>query len=410
MTRGAQRLDTCWLNSSIAEQRLCAESLLPKMKGRTKRVLYLEALRQFGAALPKGDLAAQTVLAGMTPQARVLLMKYSEPSLRVLLAKRIARLPDAEVRLPTRQVRIPEGLPDSLRNGLLAYQQRLQNRYETLIRRGHSRARRYLTDAMRVPIRFGVFLASKGIERWDMARKRELVAFFEQNPAANRQHLERFLRSVRRNMPFHDRRRAPTKRCESMRERRQPLPPEVLRPEAVNEFLATVRNKYGEPEYLLAWMVGRLGMMAKHAYNITLDRIQINEDGRMVVLPALVWVEVPARTAARLQNLIHSVEPSWGQADPETLRHITLFDHFIPDLDVFGSKVLEGRTRVLRNSAIYAAMLNGNVDRVTLHHTMGVSMPTIQKLESLLTTDMHRRLDIGLVERRNAHITGNRDA
>lgn len=380
------------------------------MNGRTKRARYLEALRQLGEAFPQGDLAVQTVLAEFTTEARVLLLKYSVTSLRVLLAKRVARLEAAEVRLPARQARIPEGLPDPLREGLLAYQRRLQIRYETLTQRGHAPARRYVTDAMRVPIRFAVFLSSTGIDRWDIVRKRDLVAFFQHNPAANRQHLERFLRSARGNLPFPGRRLGPTERRESMRDPKPPPPLEVVRPEVVNEFLAAVREKYSEPEYLLTWMVCRLGMMAKHAYNITLDRIRINEHGRTVILPALVWVEVPTRTAARLRNIIHSIEPSWGQADPETLRHVTLFDHFIRDVHVFSSTVLEGRTRVLRNSAIYAAMLNGSVDRVTLHHTMGVSMPTIQKLEQLLSTDLHRRLDVGLVEQRNAHIIGMRDA
>lgn len=379
------------------------------MKGSAKRARYLEALRQLGEALPQGDLAVQTVLAGLTTEARVLLLKYSVTSLRVLLAKRVARLEAAEVRLPARQVRIPDGLPDPLREGLLAYQRRLQNRYETLTRRGHVRARRYLTDVMKVPIRFAVFLASTGIERWDIVRKRDLVAFFQQNPAAHRQHLERFLRSVRGNLPFQDRRLNPTERRDSMRDPNPRPPLEVVRPEVLDEFLAGVREKYSEPEYLLAWMVCRMGMMAKHAYNITLDRIRLNEHGRTVILPALVWVEVPTRTAARFRRVIHSIEPSWGHAEPESLRHVTLFDHFIPYLDVFSSTVLEKRTRVLRASAIFAAMINGNVDRVTLHHTMGVSMPTIQKLESLLATDLHRRLDTGLVELRNAHIVGKID-
>jgi len=54
-------------------------------------------------------------------------------------------------------------------------------------------------------------------------------------------------------------------------------------------------------------------------------------------------------------------------------------------------------------------MLDGHLDRVTLRHTMGVSMPTILQLERLLSVDLHRRLDPSLVEARNAHITGHVD-
>jgi Fe-S-cluster formation regulator IscX/YfhJ len=129
----------------------------------------------------------------------------------------------------------------------------------------------------------------------------------------------------------------------------------------------------------------------------------------MVIQPALVWVEVPPRVADQFRNIIEPVEPSWGKVDPESLRHVTLFDHYITKLDDFSAKVLQGRTRLLRASAIFAAMLDGHLDRVTLRHTMGVSMPTILQLERLLSVDLHRRLDPGLVEARNAHITGQVD-
>jgi hypothetical protein len=96
-----------------------------------------------------------------------------------------------------------------------------------------------------------------------------------------------------------------------------------LRPEVLTQFLADVRERYSDPEYVLAWMVCRLGMIARHAYNITLDRIRLNDSGRMVIRPALVWVEVPTRVAGQFRKIIEAVEPSWGQGDPESLRHIT---------------------------------------------------------------------------------------
>lgn len=194
-----------------------------------------------------------------------------------------------------------------------------------------------------------------------------------------------------------------------MRDTKRRPPPQVLRPEILAQFLADVRERYSVHEYVLAWMVCRLGMIARHAYSITLDRIQLNDRGRMVIRPALVWVEVPPRVADQFRNIIEPIEPSWGKVDPESLRHITLFDHYITKLDDFSATVLQGRTRLLRASAIFAAMLDGHLDRVTLRHTMGVSMPTILQLERLLSVDLHRRLDPSLVEARNAHITGQVD-
>lgn len=44
---------------------------------------------------------------------------------------------------------------------------------------------------------------------------------------------------------------------------------------------------------------------------------------------------------------------------------------------------------------------------MTLHQTMGVSMPFLVKLELLLSTDMHYNLDPqGWSRKRNAHILG----
>jgi hypothetical protein len=40
---------------------------------------------------------------------------------------------------------------------------------------------------------------------------------------------------------------------------------------------------------------------------------------------------------------------------------------------------------------------------------MGVSMPTIAKLELLLSADLHRRLDPSIVAGRNAAILGQAD-
>lgn len=375
------------------------------MQGTAKREQYLALLRRVGESFPQGDHAVENLLAALSPEDRAMLLRYSVPELRAWLAKGIAALDKAAVRQTPRQVRIPSELPEPLRDGLLAFEKRLQTRYETLVNRGHSRSHAYVACAMKEPIRLAVFLAGAGIERWDVVRKRDLVAFFQNNPAARRHAIERFLQSMEDQRPFRDRRGRPTGNRKGLRDAKR-KPPQVLRPEVLTQFLADVRERYSDPEYVLAWMVCRLGMIARHAYNITLDRVRLNDSGRMVVRPALVWVEVPTGVSSRFRKIINAVEPSWGKADPESLRHITVFDRFVPVLDNFSATVLQGRTRLLRASAIFAAMLDGHLDRVTLRHTMGVSMPTIVQLERLLATDLHRRLDPSLVEQRNAQIRG----
>lgn len=380
------------------------------MKGADKRKQYLELLRRIGEAFKQDDDAVQDVLAALTPEARAMLLKYSAAQLRPRLAKRIAMLDDTGVRLAGGKVRIADDLPQALRDGLTAYQQRVEARYVTLLERGHSRSHKYTASVMKEPIRLAAFIASIGIERWDVVRKRDLVAFFKENPAARRQSVDRFLRSMEGKRPFRDRRGRLAGARIAMRDPKRRPPPQVLRPQELALFLADVRELSSDHEYVLAWMVCRLGMTARHAYNITLDRIRLNDSGRMVIRPAQVWVEVPARVAGQFSKIIRAVEPSWGSVDPDSLRFVTVFDHYIRNLDAFSAKVLQGRTRLLRASAIYAAMLAGHLDRVTIRHTMGASMPMILQLERLLAVDLHRRLDPSLVEQRNAHITGQADA
>ncbi len=384
--------------------------MVGRVKGPDKRKQYLELLRRVGEASKQGDDAVQNALAALTPEARAMLLKYGAAQLRPRLAKRIAMLEDTGVRLTGRKVRIPGDLPEDLRDGLVAYQQRLEARYATLLERGHSRSTKYVADIVKIPTRLAVFLASIGIERWDIVRKRDLVAFFKRNPGAKRQSVDRFLRYMEDKRPFRDRRGRPAGGRRPMRESRRRPPPQVLRPEVLARFLADVRERNSDHEYVLAWMVCRLGMTATHAYRITLDRIRLNESGRMVIRPAQVWVEVPTRVAGLFRKLIETVEPNWSTADPESLRYVTVFDHYVSNLDYFSAKVLQGQTRLLRASAIYAAMLAGHLDRVTIRHTMGASMPMILQLERLLAVDLHRRLDPSLVEQRNAHITGQADA
>jgi hypothetical protein len=54
-------------------------------------------------------------------------------------------------------------------------------------------------------------------------------------------------------------------------------------------------------------------------------------------------------------------------------------------------------------------MMRGNLDRVTLHHAMGVSMPHLVQLEKLLSADIHCRLDPEFIKKRNKHILGTAD-
>ena len=115
---------------------------------------------------------------------------------------------------------------------------------------------------------------------------------------------------------------------------------------------------------------------------------------------------VPKSVAAIFERNIEQLFPGWRDATLEARSHMSLFLTTIPKVHAFVKRTLGHNARVLRASAIYAAMRAGHRDRVTLVETMGVSIATIQKLERLLSADLHRTLPAEFVKERNKHITG----
>jgi hypothetical protein len=302
------------------------------------------------------------------------------------------------------QVEVSEALPEALAQGLTRFKARMQNRAARLDKLGHERAPLYVRAAMGVPQRFAAFLHERGITRWDALRKRDAVDFLAAHPGVPRAKLERFLRFLNEDRPFRETRGRPPSRRKGGNPVRSAVVPEVIPPEEVTALLAEVRKTHTDAEYMLAWLIGRMGMRASAAFGLTLDRIADNELGQLVMRPAQVWVVVPKAEAAILRKLVLSVAPDWNKADRDSLKYVTIFDHFVPRRLI--DRILKLPTNVLRRSAIYAAMKGGHVDRVTLMKTMGVSSPTIVRLEALLSADLHRRFDPAFVEKRNKYILG----
>jgi len=361
-------------------------------------------LRSIGEAAAKEPHAVCKYLKSLTPALRFDLLRVVVPALRIELSALIAGNYSMAVRRAPRDVAIPEHLPPALLLPLQAYRDRLTRRYDRLVASGHTRAYTYVSRIMLDQIRLAEHLATKGIERWDVVRKRDIVTFLQEHPHVRKNKVMTFLHFVNDHQPFKETRGRPTRSQGG--ERRNIRPPAIVPPAVLDDLLDDIRKARSDAEYLLAWLVCRMGMMANSAYLLPLDRVRINAAGQLVLRPAQVWVATPKAIDRLFKQVVEAAVPLWTQKTPEQLEQLTFFPQLIPHLTVFTGDVLQGRTRVLRASAIFAAMMNGHVDRVTLHQTMGASMPFIVKLELLLAADMHRRLDPALVVQRNAHILG----
>ncbi|MEX7116331.1 hypothetical protein AB2C39_34230, partial [Pseudomonas aeruginosa] len=142
---------------------------------------------------------------------------------------------------------------------------------------------------------------------------------------------------------------------------------------------------------------------------LNLDCVEMHDDGHVVIKPAQAWLSVPKSIEKILLGVLSEIKPDWAETPSKERSLIKLFARHIPAQANFIDRTFQGKTRILRNSAIFSAMMRGHLDRITLHHAMGVSMPHIVQLEKLLSTDIHCRLDPEFIKKRNKHILGTAD-
>jgi hypothetical protein len=400
VTRPAQ----CWSNSRDSRLALCAESLsFRQFTGETANERD-ELIKGLAGALQGSDEAVGTYLQALTPIARYDLYRSVVPQLAAQLSKVIASMGGLEMGPPSRTAEIPDDLPVGLREPLVRFEEKLQRLYTTRLAKGHKRSLNYVSRSMLAPLWFAKHLHANGIDRWDVVRNRDIVKFLSENPTVLKARLSPILRFVNDHLPFRETRGRPTRARGA--ERRNVTPPAIMPASEIDELLAEIRSSRCDGEYLLAWLVCRLGLMAQTAYALTLDRVQVNAAGRLVIRPAQAWITLPRAIETLFKKSVDEAVPNWQDFEPEGRKTLVFFRHHIPNLDLFTLTALRGKTRILRSSAIFAAMMKGQVDRVTLNKTVGVSMPHIMRLELLLSADMHRSLDPKLVKARNAHILG----
>lgn len=383
---------------------MCAQSLRYRQFSRQTANQRDELLKGLAEAIKQNDEAVGTYLEALAPNSRYELYRSVVPPLAAYLSKVIASLGGLEISPASRTVDIPEDLPPGLREPLVRFEEKLQRMYTSRLAKGHRRSVNYVSRSMLAPLWFAKYLHANGIDRWDVVRNRDIVRFLSENPTVEKGKLTPILRFVNDHLPFRETRGRPMRSRGG--ERRNITPPKIVPANELDELLAQIRQTRSEGEYALAWFVCRLGLMAQTAYALSLDRVEINDAGRLVIRPAQAWVTLPRSVEAILKKLIDEAVPNWQEIDPEKRKKLVFFRHHIPNLDHFTLTALQGKTRILRSSAIFAAMMKGQIDRVTLNKTIGVSMAHIIRLELLLSADMHRSLDANLVKARNAHILG----
>jgi len=363
-------------------------------------------LRALFPALAAGGQELQTFLISLGQDDRYHLMQAAEPETRIKLAAGLGDL-DGGVSPPQLRILIPSDLPDDLRRGLTDYLDKHRRRLDLLVKNGHARSPKFLQKKLQEPIRLAKFISAQGLSRWMELSSSTLVAFAKQYPSHNRVMLKAFLDHIRDQDRFRKKPGPPKKKpAQVLRSSRMP---DVYRPDALAEKLKQARQRLPAEEYVLYWMVARLGMTALAACRITLDRLHVNTDGQMVIRPADGWVQVPKSVAPTLARLAKAAAPGWPFEAPESGGAIP-FMAPVADSPRKAALICDNETRKLRLSAAYAAIRAGHHDRSTLRAFMGISLKILEQLEFLLQADMHMIVDPDIVKRRNAVILGKADA
>ena len=392
----------CWLQHEPSLKRLCALSLACNPVDRFAE--RAEAFRTVGEASLASDLHLRTALATLSDVQRYDLMRHAVPELKVKLSPLLIDLDVRTLQRPDSPVEIPQDIAEALQRGLNELLDRLKRRVATVQRRGGGRNPEYLRKRMDAPIRLAKYLDEQGITSWDAMQKRDVHRFLAENEGVRPSHLTRLMRALTEGKPFAEHRGKYVRGAAS--KALKPLQA-VLLPDEIEAFLAEVRSRCSDAEYVGAWLVAKLGMTAKAAHGLTADRLRVDESGRTVIRPAQCWVVLPRTIAALIGQIADQSAPGWRDAKGAELAFVGVFRGVLPKLNLFSTCTLSGKSRLLRASAVYARLLAGNLDRVTLHETMGVSHSTITSIERHLSVDLHRKLDPEFVKARNQVLTGD---
>ena len=391
----------CWLNHASDIKQYCVQSIGGlNIRGERKQQV-IKLFKRIG----EGDL--EQVLNQFSSHERSEIIEFSVIELRRKIVCSLSQL-SAPVRPKLVEIDIPTDITPEMASLLSEFKTLLTRRFEILIDKGHSRSPNYVYRSMIKPISFCQFLTQEGFVAWGQIGKTQLASYLDQKGTRLSNCLKRFIKYAEtRKNPF---KKAPqTKRKRGGSALIETPRPQIVSPNELTSFIKALKNTLPQEEYLFAWFVCKLGLTVKKTNDLTLADININASGRCVIKPAEVWVALPKEIEKTVVLLADMQNPLWRNLEPSVLMHFKLFAGVIESLNGYTNRVFQGKTKILRSSAIYAMMEMGHLDRVTLKKTIGVSMPTLAKLERLFSVDVHRKLDPEFIKLRNAYILGEKD-
>lgn len=394
----------CWFERGGLHQQIAESFLQTRPTSQQAAETRERLLRDLQGAANVGRHIARQHLQRLSNHDRWLLLKFAAPSLRDWL---LAVYRDDElISKPALKPAIYPELPEPLLHRLKAWEDQNRSRLETRIKSGHERSPKALRRMMAEPIALARFLAESGTDRWDAMTMRDRIAFAKTRPKRVQQKLKAFISFLEGGSRFKTLRGRPPKKAQKLLRETRQIP--ILSPDELCERRREARQRLSVDQYLLYWLVAMLGLTAKAAYGLTLDRVTINTDGRVVIRPAEAWFALPKGLATTMEALARKADPDWPYDNASQAAAIPIMASVISEHRV-GTDIFRSETTLLRSSAIHAAMHYGQLDRKTLAAITGISLKTISDMEFLVPADIHSLISRKLVAARNRAILGNDD-
>ena len=359
-------------------------------------------LTGWGAEVTRSDPQGLTYLRRLSPAERYELRQFCTVELAGELST-IYREEDLPVHVSLKPPIHPD-LPPSLAGSLLNYQKRQKERLELRIRAGRNCSDEALRRVMAEPLGLAQYLAEQGIDRWELMTISHQVSFLEERPHQARK-LKPFLKFLERGNRF-PRKAGPKRRTPAPKLLKEAHSTPFLSSDELTEAITKAKQRLSDIEFLFYCMVARIGLTAKAAYDLTLNRVKQEQNGSVYIRPVDFWLKLPPRLGTILAEAAKQADPQWPYEDPDKAPIRSIFGpHFTHHYAL--NTIMERRSHLLRTSAILAAMRAGKRDRSFLRKTIGVSSTTVVKLEFLLPADLHSLLPHDLVKERNKRILGD---
>ena len=395
--------EICWADS-LGLKKSCSDLLKKNSRLRPPKFTKLgEFLKSLVEKSEEGEASLEKFLIDLTDNERYFLMQYANGEIGLLLAE-IFNKYNLVIREDLISLEIPEDLPDDFILLLESYKNFFIRRYNVLTSKNHYRTPQYMRRNLTRSISLIRYLCSIGITDWYQVKDKHIVSYLESTKKNLHIELKRFI-----NYANNDRK--PFKKTRLNKKRsgaalKASVIVKTYTESTIDSFLEEIYAKQSHAEYLIAWLVCKLGLTVEFSYNLNISQITVNKENKYIFKPHQVWLKLPKNIGDLFYEIFDQIYPDWRSYDQEKLLFLKPFHSLFANASRASEVIFKGSARELRTTAIINLMKSGFLDRVTLHQSIGVSMPTITKYENIFSVDLHSTIQPHIIKGRNKVIQG----